>query len=459
MDHASRPHESGLAGLLSVPEISRRRFVQSVMALGAAGGGTALLEACGGSSTPSGSSSGSPGNYTGPKVELAFWNGWTGGTQPKILVRMLDEFNKDHSNISVQNNTQQWADLLQKAPAAVKAGQGPDVGVMHGDDVATFAAQGLIEQVDDLIKTLNYSRGDFPPTIFDAVKYNNQTYAVPFSVTPLGHFFNKTALQQAGLNPDAPPKDDQEYTQQLQQLKAKGIQGSWVDPFTFTGVLQFQTLLWQFGGELYNKDVTKATFNSDAGVQALTWMVNLIKQGFSPANVGQDANFIALQNGKTAFNWNGVWQTSTLAAISGLQWGASPVPKVGSKQVAWSSSTHFVVYKKKGQSSNAADAAKTFINWFIQHSNEWAEGGELPAKNSVRTTAVQKYAFMAPFAQELDYAHFETAAPGISDATSQLNTAISDAVLLRKSPKDALNDSAQKATQQLQQNAQQYKGG
>ncbi|WP_338201425.1 extracellular solute-binding protein [Candidatus Nephthysia bennettiae] len=128
MDHASRPHESGLAGLLSASEISRRRFVQSVMALGAAGGGAALLEACGGSSAPAGSSSGSAGNYTGPKVELAFWNGWTGGTQPKILVRMLDEFNKDHTNISVQNNTQQWADLLQKAPAAVKAGQGPDVG-------------------------------------------------------------------------------------------------------------------------------------------------------------------------------------------------------------------------------------------------------------------------------------------------------------------------------------------
>ena len=34
----------------------------------------------------------------------------------------------------------------------------------------------------------------------------------------------------------------------------------------------FLSLLWQFGGEPYAEDGSAATFDSDAGVQALSWM-------------------------------------------------------------------------------------------------------------------------------------------------------------------------------------------
>ena len=38
-------------------------------------------------------------------------------------------------------------------------------------------------------------------------------------------------------------------------------------------------------------------------MQALTWMVDMVDKGYSPKNVGQDADYIALQNGQNAFNW------------------------------------------------------------------------------------------------------------------------------------------------------------
>ena len=56
------------------------------------------------------------------------------------------------------------------------------------------------------------------------------------------------------------------------------------------------------------KDNTKATWDSEAGVKALTWMVDLVKKGYSPKNVGQDADYIALKNSKNAMNWQGIWQ-------------------------------------------------------------------------------------------------------------------------------------------------------
>ena len=102
-----------------------------------------------------------------------------------------------------------------------------------------------------------------------------------------------------------PPATKDEYESMLTELKGKGVQGFWVSPFQFTGGFTFQSLLWQFGGDTFDKDLTKATFDSDAGVQALQWLVDCINKGWSPKNVGQDADYGAFKNNKNAFNWNG----------------------------------------------------------------------------------------------------------------------------------------------------------
>ena len=55
--------------------------------------------------------------------------------------KLVDQFNSEHPNIKVSMNTIQWADFYQKVPAAVLAGKGPDVGIMHQDQLATNAAR------------------------------------------------------------------------------------------------------------------------------------------------------------------------------------------------------------------------------------------------------------------------------------------------------------------------------
>ena len=140
--------------------------------------------------------------------------------------------------------------------------------------------------------------------------------------------------RRASTRPTSPPTRRRTWRPST-SLKAAGVQGEWVDGYVFTGTFEFQCLLWQFGGDLYNKDVTEATFNSEAGVKALTWMPDLINDGYSPANVAQDGNIKALLAGKTAFNWNGVWQT-TNTAFDRLDWAAAPVPQIGTEKAVWS---------------------------------------------------------------------------------------------------------------------------
>jgi multiple sugar transport system substrate-binding protein len=428
----------------------------------AIGAGVALalgitMAGCASSGGSSGGAVSGNGEYTGPNVEITFWHGWTGGAAPVIVPKLIKQFNDEHKNIKVKGVPQEWGDIAAKMPLAIKAGKGPDVAVLHGDDLATYAAQKLLQNADAIVKGLGYSASDFPPEVFDKGSYNGTQYAVPWSVTPLGLYVNMDVLAKGGITDI--PTDQQSYLAALEALKTAGVQGEWVDGYVFTGTFEFESLIWQYGGDLYNKDVTEATFNSDAGVQALTWMTDLVKDGYSPPNVAQDGNIKALIAGETAFNWNGVWQT-TNTAFNDLNWAAAPVPQIGDQKAVWSSSTHWVFPANKGQDKNKTAAASVFVKWMNDNSLGWAETGELPAANSVREdpALLEKYPNLEPFMNELDYARYETVSPGISEANAQITLALNEALTGKKDPKTALDDAADKANQILKSNQAKYGG-
>jgi multiple sugar transport system substrate-binding protein len=62
---------------------------------------------------------------------------------------LVDKFNAANPNIKVTMNVYEWADYYQKVPAAVSTGNGPDLGIMHVDQVATNAARGVVLPLDD----------------------------------------------------------------------------------------------------------------------------------------------------------------------------------------------------------------------------------------------------------------------------------------------------------------------
>ena len=73
----------------------------------------------------------------------------------------------------------------------------------------------------------------------------------------------------------------------------------------------FQQLLHQFGGTEFNADGTQATWNSDAGVQALTWMKQASDKYGQP-NLEVDADLNAFKAGTAGMIWNGIWQLTSL---------------------------------------------------------------------------------------------------------------------------------------------------
>lgn len=441
---------------LNLP-LSRRGF------MGAAGavGGALALAACGGKSTPPGAgggptASGAGTAYNGPNVTLAFWNGWT-GADGDYAKQMVSQFNSETKNVKVNMNVFQWADFFQKMPAAVTSGNGPDIAVMHIDAIPTQAAQRVIVPIDAVANSLKLNEGDYAEAVWKGGIYQDKRYGIPIDVHCLGLFYNKDVFEKAGLDPEKPPTNKDEYMDALDKMKAKGIQGSWVSPFQFTGGLMYQSLLWQFGGELFNEDVTKATWDSEGGIAALTFMTDLVKNGYSPKNVGQDADYVALKNGRNALNWQGIWQVNEVTKLTTAKIGLAELPKIGDKGGVWGNSHQFVLPRTQGSDQNKVSAAAYFVNWFTQNSADWAKSGKVPAVESLaESKEFTSIEGLQPFAKEVPDVHFPPAVAGISDAMTAMYDAVNAAVLGKSDPASALRSAANKASQILTQNKKKY---
>jgi multiple sugar transport system substrate-binding protein len=192
-------------------------------------------------------------------------------------------------------------------------------------------------------------------------------------------------------------------------------------------------------------------------VKAMTWFSDLVKNGHSPKKIAQDADLIALQNGKTAFNWNGIWTINTLKEKSSLQWGVAPLPNIGGTPAAWAGSHQFVLPTLKTPDQNKSVAARVFLNWISKESLEWAKGGQVPARNEVRESAeFQALKDQATLATQIDVLHFVPPVAGIQDAMLEWEKALNQSVLGIKDPTTALSEAADRANKILAANQKKY---
>ncbi len=219
----------------------------------------------------------------------------------------------------------------------------------------------------------------------------------------------------------------------------------------------FEILLHQFGGSWFNEDITEATWNSEAGVQALQYLKDQ-QTAYSQPNLEVDAGITAFKQGSSSTEWNGTWHVSNLAG-EGFEdgWGA-PIPQIGSEYNV-RASAHTLGLGASGEDPAKTAAATCVISFISDNSLEWVEGaGHIPARNSVRESEeFQAIQPQASYAVMADNAIFPPSVPGIGDATALLEQAV-NSVMAEANPdiQAALDESASRANQVLEQNSRRY---
>jgi multiple sugar transport system substrate-binding protein len=392
-------------------------------------------------------------------VTLEYWTGFT-GPDGRFMQELVSKFNEEHKGeIQVNMSTMLWGDYNTKVPIALASGKGPDVGIAHVDNIRSFVSQGMLLPLDSYLAIMNMKEGDIVPSVWEAVHVDSSVYGIPLDVHPLVFYWNKELFRQAGLDPENPPATGEEFIKAAIAL-TKDINGDgnidqWgsMIPVGWPNYFMWFSAFFSNGGELFNEDLTRATFNSAAGIDSMQFFVDLIfEHKVSPEKVQVDADVDAFKRGTCAMEFNGIWMLTSYQDVEGLDFGAGPVPQFGSERAAnWAGSHTMVIYKQRKQDLERTEAAARFISWISNHSYEWALAGQIPAnisvQNSIEFQALPYHSSIAKGAVNVVFPPFF---PKYGDATGPIWEALNLALLGQKTVVQALKDAERISNEILQ---------
>jgi multiple sugar transport system substrate-binding protein len=318
-----------------------------------------------------------PAAAQGQSIEM--WSPLTGPDGDEMSA-LADRFSQENSSgVKVTHVAQ--PEYIQKLEAAAAAGQLPAMTVVRITNLAALVERNVIKPVGaEAMSVFGDDFGsEFPENAWNPGEYEGQRYSIPLDVHPLVMYYNKDMFTAAGIEaPGTTPWTRQEFEDALAKLEESGVTPISIGT-AFQGATLFQSLIKQFGGAVVSDDGTTATFNSDAGVQALTY-INDLKQKYTPdVSGGGDPEVALFKQGQAAIVVHGPWWISDLQQLPFA--GFAPLPQIGDNHAVWAGS-HQLAMTTEDPAAQAAAAC--WISWLSEHSAEWAKAGQVPIRTSVR---------------------------------------------------------------------------
>jgi multiple sugar transport system substrate-binding protein len=388
-------------------------------------------------------------------VTLEFWNPFT-GPDGAFMQALVDQFNDETETVQVNVTTQ--GDYYTVLRTASEEHNLPQVAIMHVDAIPAHARDGIVTPIGDLADQLGLSGTDFTEPVWNGGIFDGERYSIPLDIHTLTFYWNKKLFRDAGLDPESPPTDRESFVSAATAITALGGDAAGyrqISTNNFLAGIVWATLFYQGGGQLTSEDGMTATYNSEAGTQAAEFMRSMIADGISPEGVAGDDEIIAFQQGTSGMVLSGIWETTRYAEALGDDLGAGPVPNIFGQGV-WAGSHQLVVPRQETDDANIRQGAYYFIDWISRHSVEWAKGGQIPARASVRESAeFQAIPYISAIAAQADAARFPPAIPAISDLIFGANGAGESAlrVVAGEEAQPVFDQSVEQYTQFLQEQA------
>jgi multiple sugar transport system substrate-binding protein len=283
--------------------VIRRRLAVALIAVLAL-----VLAACGG---------GGGDSSSGP-TEIAVWHGYQ-DTEGDVFKGLVAQYNKDHPEVKVSELYSSNDLVLQKVLTAVRGDSAPDVAYMFGSWSPNIAKIPQIVNMKDEVAKPDWKWDDFYQAERDAATVGDKIVGVPALVDNLAIVYNKKLFADAGVAPPNPNWTWDDFRAAAAKLTdpAKG-QFGWLIPADGSEdtVWHYAPMLWEAGGDILSPDNTKAVFNSDAGVKALTVLQQMAVTDKSLYLDTTNENGPKLMNsGKVAMLVTGPWDLSSLPDI------------------------------------------------------------------------------------------------------------------------------------------------
>ncbi|HOV13268.1 MAG TPA: extracellular solute-binding protein, partial [Spirochaetota bacterium] len=230
------------------------------------------------------------------------------GYQPEEIQKMTAEFEKIKDtkvNLTFVKYDEQHSQIVKSATSKDAI---YDVFSLDLIWTAEFAEKGYCCDLSDKVESVSL---DIPPAIVDAFDYRNSIWAMPFLANFQLFFYNTDYIKRAGFKD--PPKTLEEMVEQMKVIKRYNIvKYPWSDSWNKKEglICEYVWLTAAFGGDTFDIR-SKPIFNEGPGLEALEFMVMLLKEGLAnPISLTSDETMVkdTFISGQSAFTSNWTFQ-------------------------------------------------------------------------------------------------------------------------------------------------------
>ncbi len=269
------------------------------------------------------------------KTEIVWWHAM-GGPLGERVNDITNKFNSSQSEFEVKAvNKGSYPEALTAAIAAYRAKTHPQIIQVFEVGTQTMLSSGAIYPVFQLMKDqgIKVDWEDFLSVVKTYYSKGGNLYSMPFnSSTPI-LYYNKTAFEKAGLNPQVPPKTFEEIEKAARAVVSKGAAkiGFTVSWPSWTLMENMHT--WNDQPFANNNNgiaamATELKFNGKLGVEVMEILARWQKEGiftYSGRLANGDQPTI---NGVSAISLASTALVGTMTRTSKFDWGTGNLPKL-----------------------------------------------------------------------------------------------------------------------------------
>lgn len=382
-------------------------------------------------------------------VKIQFWHGMADDSaHGKVLASLVKEFNDTHKDIVVEATYQgSYADLEKKLVGALQANTPPQVVQATDSMLVKLVDQKAVQALDSYVPA--NEKADYPAGLLAAQTFKegneSKLYGLPFNKSMIILVYNKAVVK-------TPPKNWEEFKKISQEVSIKDKR--WGTAFN-ADVYYFGTHYAQTGGAWMDKDETKVLFNGPEGVQALSLIVDMVKNGSAIQVQPKTYQSDYFNDGRAAMIATTSASLAYLKPANGDPFGVAPLYAGPANDSVPLSGANVVMIS--GLKKEEADAAAKFMLWLTgkEATLKWAMGktGYMPVrKSAVETQEWKNFVKDNPeyevLGSSINKGVVQPNNKKWADIQKLLTTAVEKAVL-GTDPKAALDEAAQKANELL----------
>lgn len=250
---------------------------------------------------------------------------------------IVERFNSTHTDIQIEYLlvTGGWSGFAQKLPALIAAGEAPDLAFASANNVASYAHQGYLRDVTDLVNR-DLDMSEFVDGVFEAQAVEGRYYGVPFEIRVEQTWYDKDVFDAMGVAYPSSDWNEAWTTEEWKEALTKLVADGKYYGHTFQGnnwyFSQLQWLMPAYGLPSIFDENGMPLWDSPECVAMMTDLIDMYNNGLIvPRDVVSANGYSTLAaNNQLAMYTGGTWNAKEFKDLN-----ISPMPNPGGSGNFW----------------------------------------------------------------------------------------------------------------------------